>query len=96
MTLGLIQVGGLGVTMYAGLLLLVVGRQFGLRGQAFFGMELMDVTELNVRRLLRRMVIFVVVIETVSFLLLLPWFLDATGGGRGLWQALLPRHLGIQ
>ena len=85
--LGLIQVGGLGVTMYAGLLLLVVGSQFGLRGRAFFGMELMDVTESDVRRLLRRMVIFVVVIETVSFLLLLPWFLDATGGGRGLWQA---------
>jgi trk system potassium uptake protein TrkH len=85
---GLIQLEGLGVTMYAGLLVLVIGGRFGLRGREFFGMELMDVTERDVRRLLRRLVIFVVVVESVTFLLLLPWFLDNTGGPRGAWQAL--------
>ena len=36
----LIQLGGLGVTIYAGMLILLVGGQFGLRGRDFFGIEL--------------------------------------------------------
>ena len=36
----LIQAGGLGVPMYAGALILIVGRHLGLRGRQFFGMEL--------------------------------------------------------
>ena len=35
--IALIQLGGLGVTMYAGMLILFVGGQFGLRGRDFFG-----------------------------------------------------------
>ena len=52
--LGLFQAGGLGVTMYAGAILLIVGQRFGLRGREFFGMEMMAVGEHDVRRLLRR------------------------------------------
>ncbi len=84
---GLIQFGGLGVTMYAGLLLLIVGGRFGLRGREFFGMELMDVGERDVRRLLRRMLVFIVVLEALTFLLLLPWFLDFADGASGVWKA---------
>jgi Trk-type K+ transport system membrane component len=83
----LIQLGGLGVTMYAGLLLLIVAGRFGLRGREFFGMELMDVGERDVLRLLRRMLVFVVILEAVTFLLLLPWFLDFDHGASGVWKA---------
>ena len=85
----LIQAGGLGVTMYAGALILIVGRRLGLRGRQFFGMELVGSSEgeSGVAILLRRVMIFTVVAEVVTFLLLLPWFIDLSGGGRGLWQA---------
>ena len=43
--------------------------------------------ESGVAILLRRVMIFTVVAEVVTFLLLLPWFIDLSGGGRGLWQA---------
>ena len=86
--LGLFQLGGLGVTMMAGMLLLVAGRRFGLRGREFFGMELADVGGMDIRRLLRRVLVFVAVVEVVTFLLLLPWALDQTAGGRGVWMGL--------
>ena len=35
----LIQAGALGVTMYAGVLLVIFGNRFGLRGREFFGMD---------------------------------------------------------
>lgn len=85
----LIQAGGLGVTMYAGALILIVGRRLGLRGRRFFGMELVGTSQgaSGVAILLRRVMIFTVVAEVVTFLLLLPWFIDLSGGGRGTWQA---------
>ena len=86
--LGLFQLGGLGVTMMAGMLLLVAGRRFGLRGREFFGMELADVGEMDIRRLLRRVLVFVAVVEVATFLLLLPWALDQTSGWRGVWVGL--------
>lgn len=85
--LSLIQLGGLGVTMYAGILLLLFGRRFGLRSNAFFGMELSSTGDWDIRRLLRRVVIFVVVAESITFLLLLPWFLSEFDGGRAIWSA---------
>ena len=86
--LALIQLGGLGVTMYAGALILIAGRRLGLRGRQFFGMEVAGSGEgvSAVPRLLRRVVLFMVVGEALTFLLLLPWFVDLSGG-RGVWQA---------
>ena len=86
--LGLFQLGGLGVTIYAGSLLLLLGRRFGLRGSDLFGMELAGSGEWDIGRLLRRVLIYVVAIEAVTFLLLLPWFLGEVGGVRGVWSAL--------
>ena len=83
----LIQVGGLGVTMYAGMLILLVGGQFGLRGRDFFGIELMGVAERDVRRLLRRVALFAVVIETSTFLLLIPWSLTKWDPGPAIWRS---------
>jgi trk system potassium uptake protein TrkH len=82
----LIQVGGLGVTMYAGVLLLILGRRFGLRGRQFFGIELADVAVTDIRVLLRRLMIFVVAVEGMTFALLLPWFI-AEHGLAGPWPA---------
>lgn len=84
----LLQAGGLGVTMYAGMLLIVAGRRFGLTGRQFFGMELLGAGEWDVGRLLRRVLIFIVVVEGVTFVLLLPWFLGQGGGANAVWQAL--------
>lgn len=85
----LIQIGGLGVTIYAGMLLLIMGQRFGLRGREFFGFELLAVGEHDVRRLLRRVMVYVAVVEIATFVLLLPWFLHSTEGfGLGAWRAL--------
>jgi trk system potassium uptake protein TrkH len=84
----LIQAGGLGVTMYAGALLLIFGNRFGLRGREFFGMELMDTTERDILRLLRRVMIFAFGIELATFLLLLPWFWLDAPGGNAVWKSL--------
>ena len=83
----LIQVGGLGVTMYAGMLILLIGGQFGLRGRDFFGIELMGVAERDVRRLLRRVALFTVVIEASTFLLLIPWSLTKWDPGPAIWRS---------
>ena len=83
----LIQAGGLGVTMYAGALLLVLGRRFGLSERQFFGIELEDVAVHDVRVLLRRVMRFVIVVEGATFLLLLPWFLAEDGLREGVWRA---------
>ena len=86
--IALIQVGGLGVTIYAGSLLVLLGRRFGLRGSSLFGMELVGSGEWDIGRLLRRVLVYVVVAEVVTFLLLLPWFLGESGGMGGVWRAL--------
>ena len=83
----LIHAGGLGVTMYAGALLLILGRRFGLRERQFFGIELADVAVRDVRVLLRRLMLFVVVVEGATFVLLLPWFLAEDGLRAGVWRA---------
>ena len=83
----LIQAGALGVTMYAGVLLLIFGNRFGLRGREFFGMELMDFGDRDIFRLLRRVMIFAFGIELVTFLLLLPWFVIDDPGGLAVWKS---------
>ena len=83
----LIQAGGLGVTMYAGVLLVVFGNRFGMRGREFFGMELMDFGERDIGRLLRRVMIFAFGTELVTFALLLPWFLIDDPGGMAVWKS---------
>ena len=83
----LIQAGALGVTMYAGVLLVIFGNRFGLRGREFFGMELMDVGERDILRLLRRVIIFAFGIELVTFVLLLPWFFADDPGGLAIWKS---------
>jgi trk system potassium uptake protein TrkH len=85
--LALIQVGGLSVTMYAGALLIVLGRRFGLRGNALFGMELASAGEWNIGVLLRRVLAFMLIIELLTFLFLLPWFIDHFDGANAVWRA---------
>lgn len=83
----LIQAGGLGVTMFAGMLIMVAGRRLGLRGREFFGLELSGAGDWDVRRLLRRVLLFIVVVESVTFILLLPWFLDHFDGANAVWRS---------
>ncbi len=89
-TLLLLQLGGLGVTMYAGLLILIAGRRLGMRGRQFFGMELAGSgTEVaGAPRLLRRVMVYTAAAELAAFALLLPWFVLEFGGGRSVWMAL--------
>jgi trk system potassium uptake protein TrkH len=84
----LLQAGGLGVTMYAGALLLIFGGRLGLRGREFFSMELSDVTEHDLVRLLRRVMLFTAAVELTAFLLLVPWFVVDGAGLGALWKAL--------
>ncbi len=83
----LIQLGGLGVTIYAGMLILLVGGQFGLRGRDFFGIELMGDGDRDVRRLMRRAAIFVLTLEAVTFVLLLPWSLTKWDPLPAIWHS---------
>ncbi len=84
----LIQGGGLGVTIYAGALLLIFGNRLGLRGREFFGIELIDIARTDIRLLLRRVMIFTFVIEAVTMLLLLPWFWLDEPGADALWKSI--------
>ncbi len=93
-TLALFQLGGLGVTMYAGVLIVLAGQRLGMRGRAFFGLELMttSVDGTGAAVLLRRVMIYTAVVELITFLLLLPWFLLEQPGGvsseRAIWLAI--------
>ena len=92
-TLALFQLGGLGVTMYAGVLIVLAGQRLGMRGRAFFGFELMtaDADGSGASVLLRRVMIYTAVIEMTTFLLLLPWFMIEQPGDvssrRAVWLA---------
>ena len=59
-TLALFQLGGLGVTMYAGVLIVLAGQRLGMRGRAFLGLELMTsgVDGSGASVLLRRVMIY--------------------------------------
>jgi trk system potassium uptake protein TrkH len=83
----LVHAGGLGVTIYAGAVLLILGRRFGLRERQFFGIELADVAVSDIRVLLRRVMIFVGAVEGATFALLLPWFIAADGLRTGIWRS---------
>ncbi len=93
-TLVLFQLGGLGVTMYAGVLIVLAGQRLGMRGRAFFSLELATtgVDGLGASILLRRVMLYTAVIELVTFALLLPWFMIALPGDisaeRAVWFAL--------
>ena len=89
-TLALVQVGGLGVTMYAGMLILIAGRRLGMRGRQFFGMELAGSGSevAGAPQLLRRVMIYTAAAETTTFIALLPWFVMEFGGLRSVWMAL--------
>ena len=92
-TLALFQLGGLGVTIYAGVLIVLAGQRLGMRGRAFFGLELMTagVDGSGASVLLRRVMIYTAIVELVTFGLLLPWFLFELPGDissrRAVWLA---------
>jgi trk system potassium uptake protein TrkH len=84
----LIQLGGLGVTMYAGLFVLLAGRRLGIRGREFIGVELIGDAETDVTMLLRRVMKYTVAIELATFLLIAPWFaLREDNLPTALWHA---------
>ena len=83
----LIQLGGLGVTIYAGMLILLVGGQFGLRGRDFFGIELMGDGDRDMRHLMRRAAVFMLTLEAVTFVLLLPWSLTKWDPLPAIWHS---------
>ncbi len=93
-TLALFQLGGLGVTMYAGVLIMLAGQRLGMRGRQFFGIELMTtgVDGSGASVLLRRVMVYTAVIELVTLLLLLPWFLIERPGDisheRAVWFSI--------
>ena len=84
----LMQIGGLGVTIYVGMLILLVGGQFGMRGRDFFGIELMGDGERDLGRLMRRAALFMLVLEASTFLLLLPWSLTQWDPAAATWRTL--------
>ena len=88
-TLVLFQLGGLGVTMYAGILILAAGRRLGMRSRQFFGMELHGGggQGAGAPALLRRVMIYTATVELATFALLLPWYLIEVGGARSAWIA---------
>ena len=88
-TLVLFQLGGLGVTMYAGILILAAGRRLGMRSRQFFGMELHagGGHVAGAPGLLRRVMIYTATVELATFILLLPWYLIEIGGARSAWTA---------
>ena len=69
-----------------GALVLVVGRRLGLAGRQFFGMELAG-GGWDTGRLIRRVMVFLILVELITFLLLLPWFIQHYDGWNAVWRA---------
>ena len=84
----LIQAGGLGVTIYASALLLLMGNKLGLRGREFLGFELMDSGHRDARILIKRVMWFVIFLEGTTLILLLPWFLLQETSLVAVWKSL--------
>ena len=84
----LIQVGGLGVTIYASALLLLMGNKLGLRGREFLGFELMDNSQHDTKILIKRVMWFVIFLEGITLILLLPWFLIQEISLDSVWKSL--------
>ena len=97
-TLALVQLGGLGVTMYAGMLILIAGRRLGMRGRQFFGMELAGSGSevAGAPQLLRRVMIYTAAAETITFIALLPWFVMGVRRPALGLDGPLPRRLRVQ
>jgi len=84
----LIQAGGLGVTIYASALLLLMGNKLGLRGREFLGFELMDSGNRDARILIKRVMLFVIILESTTLIFLLPWFLLQELSLVSIWKSL--------
>ena len=84
----LIQAGGMGVTIYASALLLLMGNKLGLRGREFLGFELMDSAHRDTRILIKRVMWFLILLEGTTLIFLLPWFLLQEMSLVAVWKSL--------
>lgn len=89
--LGLIQVGGFGIMTLASVLLIVVGRQLGLRNGLIAQTETHAISLGDVRALVRRLAVVIVIAETSVAAVLFPRFLtvyDDGDVGSAAWHAV--------
>lgn len=86
----LIQLGGLGIMIFAGLIGLVLARKFSVRSRLNTATEAKSIGLDDVRGLVRRIVIISMLIEAVVFVLLFLRLLLGYGYGVGeaIWHAL--------
>jgi trk/ktr system potassium uptake protein len=85
--LGLIQLGGLGIMALTGFLAVTLGPGLGIRERSVFSDLLQADMAAQVGRLLRRLVLWTVVIEAMGALLL--WrSMSAMDPDRGIWHAV--------
>lgn len=84
----LIQIGGLGFMTSATLLLLMLGRRIGLRERLLIG-ESMSLTRLGgVVRLVKRIVLFTLLVEGIGTAFFFFRFLSETSAGTALWRSV--------
>lgn len=89
--LGLIQVGGFGIMTLASVLLIVVGRQLGLRNGLIAQTETHAISLGDVRALVRRLAVVIVIAEASVAAVLFPRFLtvyDDGDVGSAAWHAV--------
>ncbi|KAA9010495.1 TrkH family potassium uptake protein [Histidinibacterium aquaticum] len=86
--MGLIQLGGLGLMVFAALLLLSLGIGIGLPQRVVLSEELGQGSMRTLRRLAKLIVTVAVVAELLGASILAVAFVPVYGWGEGLWQAL--------
>ncbi|WP_294084550.1 TrkH family potassium uptake protein [Sphaerobacter sp.] len=86
--LALIQIGGLGFMATSTLLLLLVGRRATLRDRMALGLTMGTPEPGGAMRLLRRIALMTLIIESVGVLLLFLRFIQEMSPGRALWWGL--------
>ena len=84
----LMQIGGLGQMTLSAVLLYMFGVRLSLRQQALAKDALGQDRQVNLRRLVKRIVVFALVAETIGFLLLASRWVPEMGWQTGLFYAL--------
>ncbi len=84
----LVQVGGLGILTFATLLLLSVGRRLSLHHETLSAEMLEVVPDLNVKRMVKNLLLFTLAVEGIGTVLLFVAWMHRFPPGTALWNSV--------
>lgn len=83
-----IQAGGLGLLTFATIILAALGRRLSLRTEGVFSASLTMASRINVKQLVRDIVLFTLFIEAIGAAILYALWAPSMGWGGAVWHAI--------